>query len=172
MLRATLFGAAIAGLMACQADSRPRYVSEQDHFSIIELPGWTEKRDRGSVVFVGSAADGLDRNTIVIRAVPREGDWVQERTFARVAPATTVVLEALPGAKVSAPTPLASDRFEGARFELSFAPRGKDTRYERTHVVLLGDLYLFHIIHTSPEGDLHYTAGIFDEVVASLREEA
>ncbi len=167
-------GIGLLALAACQADSRPRYLSEQDHFSIVELDGWTEKRERGSVVFVGSADDGLERNTIVIRAVPRAGEWVEERTAARVVPATSVVLEALPGAKVSAPAKLSRDRFEGARFELSFAPRGKDTRYERTHVVLVDDQgeYVYHVIHTAPQGDLHITAPIFDDVVASLREEA
>jgi hypothetical protein len=177
MMRATmcLLSTALLALAACQAsESRPRFVSEQHHFSIVDLEpdGWTHKPDRGAVVFAGNADDGLEQNTIAIRGIRREGDWIRERTAERVVPATRRVLSALPEAKVSPPTTETRGAFACATFDLTFAPRGKDRRYARRHVTCVGTETVFHLLHTSPEGELHFTERVFDDIVASLREEA
>ena len=107
MRRQRALAAACTALLqaaACQADDRPRYHAEDDHFSIVALDGWAEKRERDTVVFVGPEREGRAQHTIAIRAVPVDGDWVERRTADRVIPATRKALEALPEATISAPT--------------------------------------------------------------------
>jgi hypothetical protein len=57
-------------------------------------------------------------------------------------------------------------------FDLTFTPRkGGGERYQRRHVVIFGNEFAYHVIHTAPEGKLADTAEAFDAVVRSLREE-
>jgi hypothetical protein len=169
------FAVALAAT-ACQSESHERSRFVEEHLSIASLDDWTAKRQRGSLVFVGPEAAGLQQHTIAIRVVPRgtEGKdgWVEERTYERVATATKVVLEALPGAEVSPPERLVRGHFDGAVFDVTFSPPGKEGRYQRRHVVQVGQKFVYHLIHTAPEGTIGQTAVSFDTIVASLREEA
>ena len=173
LVRVAALAVGLLWLVGCQAEGGERFVSEEDHFSIREMDGWTVKRDRGAAVFAGAAELGLGHNTIAIRSAPLQGDWVEDRTVQGVTLATAKVLEALPKAQVEPSTPVVISGFRGARFDLSFEPRSKKgQRYARRHVVLVGKRRLYHIVHTAPEGDLQYTAEVFDAVVSSLNEEA
>lgn len=166
---------ALGALLGCQAtDGTKRRVYAEEQFSIAALgDGWEEARERGALVFYGPASDGLDRSTIVIRSVPRHGDWVDERTPERVVHATEVTLGALPKVQLGAPTPLARDGLRGAAFELSFEPEsGGGERYQRRHCVLVGPSRVFHVVHTAPAGELGLAASVFETVIGSIREEA
>jgi hypothetical protein len=165
--------AVLACLVACQVEDGQRSVSRNDHYSSIKPAGWAEKRDRGSTVFVARAEGAWPRNTIAIRSVPVEGEWVEKRTADRVVQATAKVLAALPQSTMSKTALRMSDgRWASAVFDVTFTPSSKPgVRYERRHVVLVGRRYVFHVVHTAPEGALVGTADAFEAVVDSLREE-
>jgi acyl transferase domain-containing protein len=163
---------ATLGAAACQVDDGPRYRSDEGHFSMVQLDGWSATHERDAVVFYGDDEEP-GRASIAIRSVPRTGDWVEERTPSGVTVATKTALQGLPGAQLSSQRSVSEHGMTGMVFELSFEPRGRDgARYERTHVVLVGKGRVFHILHTAPEGALGATAQQFDAVVTSFREEA
>lgn len=151
--------------------SGPRFTSEADHFSVRELPGWSQRRDRGSVLFVAGSA-GLTRNTILVRAAPLAGESAEPRTAEVLLPAVEQSLHGLPGARVSAPRELERADFRAVVWDVSFTPAGLGgKRYERRHCLLVGTKFLYHVVATAPAGDLAATADVFASVVDSLREE-
>jgi hypothetical protein len=159
--------------VSCQVDDRPRYLSEEDHFSIAALAGWNARRELGSVVFTHPDQPDV---TIAIRHAPLEAGAPDPRTARRVIDATATALLGLPGATVDGPTSLPHYDFTAARFDLTFAPpSGRGKRVIRRHVVLVApSLRVFHVLLTAPserrdafEGALALFAGVVD----SLREE-
>lgn len=171
----------ISSLSACSGNSGApkagddykgaRYVAAEDHFSICALPAWRAVRERGAVVFADTAP-GHERATIAIRAVPIVGEWTEARTPEVVLPATEQALNALAHGRVSAGTELSRTDFRAMQWDLVFDPPGVGGRhYARRHVVLIGDQYVIHVIHTAPEGQLDATAATFQAVVDSLKEE-
>jgi hypothetical protein len=157
------------GRPAASDYSGPRYTAATDFFSTRELPNWQVKRDHGSVVFVAPDASGV---TISVRAVPLTGDWTTPRTAALVYPATEQVLRGLPHARVSGGDAVQTNAMEGRAYDVSFEPPERaGQRYDRKHVVLLGTKHLFHVLLTGKAGTLGDAMKIFDEVVATLREE-
>ena len=51
---------------------------------------------------------------------------------------------------------------------MTFLPPAHTGRYERRHVVLVGDTQLLHVIHTGPVGSLRSTAVEFEKVTVAL----
>lgn len=175
MLRITMLVAALGlATTACSGEELPgkRETFAKGRFAIQVPDGWTTEREPGAVVFVGDEASALDRNTIAVRSVAREGDWVVERTAELVVPATAKALAALPGAEVTPATSLKVGDLVGAVFDVTYEPvAGNGERYARRHAVLVGRDRVFHLIHTAPVADLARTAASFDIAVKSLREE-
>ena len=174
--RFLVFGLGLLGLLALascvvEGDSDRQVLSDRG-FSMMPLDGWTETTTRGDLVFLGPEEMGLQRNTIAIRSARKHGEWSKPRTPDLVVPATAKLLDALPGRRMSRAVPMRGNGLIGAAFDVSFEPRAKDgQRYSRRHVVLVGEKRVFHVLHTAPEGDLEYTAEVFDAVIDSLREE-
>lgn len=161
-------------LAACQAQSYERIVFEQDGISLRALGEWGQGRERGSLVFSGASA-GHDGTTIVVRsvAVPERQRDQERRSHRQIVASTFQVLRSLPQAQVIGPIPDSHQRYHSARFSMWFQPRGKTTRYQRTHVVLVApdQSQIVHVIHTAPEGQLEQTAAVFSAVVDSVRQE-
>lgn len=166
-MRALIFSTTlVAALMACQSEPS-RFTSAEDACSFSELDGWKAERQKGSLLLRdGSGA------TIAIRSVPATGDWVEPRTPELVNPAVRKVLDALPEAELSGPTPVRSG-LDGAQFEATFQPAGKERRYLRKHVVLYGQESdrVFHVVLTAPEDEAEKGSKAFERVVDSFREE-
>jgi hypothetical protein len=147
-----------------------RFRSKEDGFSIAQLPGWQADREKGSIVFRGPRELGMTETSIVIRAVPLDKVRSHARDRKGLTESIASLLGGLPASVVSRPLPSGHPTFEGTRFSVTFEPPGKSVRYARTHVALLGNDRLFHLMHTAPDGALTRSARLFDEVVASLRE--
>ena len=158
--------AAIALLLfGCQADSFDRFNSEEDAVSVMALDGWSQSRQRGSLLF--TTPDVLDRTTIAVRSAERQRDT----RFGDLVSATATVLDGLDEAKVVGPRPIDHGHLKATSFEVTFIPPKRSERYQRRHVVLLGQERIFHVLHTAPEGELGATQEVFSQVVSSLREE-
>lgn len=167
------FGALVLVAVAplgCNADE-DRFRSKEDGFSIQQLVGWRADRERGSIVFRGPRELGMGETSIVVRAVALEKVRPHAREADGLAKAVATILGGLPASVVSRASAPGHPSFAGTRFEATFKPPGKERRYARTHVAVLGKRRLFHLMHTAPEGALKKSAHIFDKVVASLREE-
>jgi len=155
---------------ACNAE-KPRFGAEDDGFSMRQLPGWEITREKGAIIFLGPAARGQNETTIVVRSVPLAEVRPTAREESGLSHATANVLAGLPNSNVSRAKPTGHDEMRGVRYQVSFDPPSKERRFERTQIALLGQDRLFHLMHTAPEGALQTTAPLFEEVVASLREE-
>jgi hypothetical protein len=154
---------------ACQSEG-PRFVSEPEACSFAQLSGWNADRDKGSLLLRHDESLA----TIAVRAVPAGGDWVEERTPALVNAAVAKILRALPQARgVSGPTVVRAS-LEGAGFEATFIPQGKQEPYLRRHVVFYGEESgrVFHVILTTPAAEAESSVRAFERVVDSFREEA
>jgi hypothetical protein len=163
---------ALAGLATSSCNrGQDRFRSEQDGFSIRALPDWQADREKGSVIFRGPRAPGTAETSIVVRSVPLDRVRPRARDTGGLSEAVAGVLAGLPASVVSRPELSGHPRLEGTRYAATFEPPGKSGRYARTHVAVLGDAHLFHLMHTAPEGALDQSAALFDEVVASLREQ-
>ena len=164
-----LLGAAVL-LSGCHT-AEERFTTKDDAFSMRQLSGWAIQRIKGAIVFQGPSARGLTETTIVVRSVPLENVRPHAREEQGLSRATASVLAGLPNSNVSTAKPTGHADLRGVRYELTFEAPGKDVRMARTQVALLGEKRLFHLMHTAPEGALQATAVLFDEAVASLREE-
>jgi hypothetical protein len=162
--RAVLSLIAIATLAACSSSSEPaeRFVAEEEGFSIAAPAAWTHDRDRGAILFT-SPDDA--RRTLAIRSVVI-ADPVQQR---KALDATRIVVEALPDVRVTSTRPV-DGAMRGVAYELTFVPPGSRERYARTHVVLVGDQHVYHVIETQPARGATATP-VAPAVAASLREE-
>lgn len=163
----TILLGAIAILSACSTNEL-RYTAVEDSFSIRDLPGWPASRERESVVFRGPGP--LTETSVVIRSVAMENVRPHARERKGLVRATATVLAGLPVSVVSKARPGGHPELEGARFDVTFEPPGRSRRYQRTQVALVGERHVFHLMHTSPDGDLGKSADLFDQVVASLEE--
>jgi hypothetical protein len=150
--------------------SADRYRSVDDGFAMARLAGWTDSREKGSIVFRGPEGIGLDKNTVVVRAVPLERVKQHARDQHGLARATAAILAGLPGSEVSKATDVKLDDLAGSRFEVSFEPSGKERPYRRTQITLLGDRHVFHLMHTAPAEVFDQTAAEFEQAVASFEE--
>ena len=146
-MRVHLILVVLLGTAACQSEG-PRFTSEEDACSFTELSGWSADRAKGSLLL----RDPGFRAAISIRSVPATNDWVEERTPTLVNPAVKNILGALPEARVTGPTPVRTS-LDGAAFEATFVPRGKQEPYLRRHVVLYGEDSgrVFHAVFTVPQ---------------------
>lgn len=147
-----------------------RFRAPEEGFEMRKLAGWTDSRESGSVVFRGPADVGLEHNTVVVRAVPKDRVKPHTRTPRGLVRATGSILAGLPNSKVSPVRDVELDGLAGGRFDVSFEPPGKSERYRRTQIALVGDKHIFHLMHTAPEEALAQTAALFDQVVASFEE--
>lgn len=162
----------VAASIGCQSESYERHRPTDRDYSIRSLDGWTERVHGEAVVFVGDPELGQERVTISIRDARLRASDVPDTSSTEVVLAgTRSVLEALPEVEMTTERTLRRSGFVGADYSLSFVPSGKQERYDRRHVVLVGER-IYHVIHTAPAGQLVSTAAVFDEVVASLKEEA
>ena len=174
MQRLAFTASAVLFLTACQGGPPPeRFESPEDGFSIHRLDeGWTQSRDKGSVVFRGSAQAGFGRTTIVVRSVPVTSANQGTRGAREVVAATGHVIDALPGVTVHDQHATTHKRYDARTFELTYTPKSRGVPYERRHVVLTGDLkHIYHVMLTAPEGELDNAAGLFDDLVGSLQGE-
>jgi len=155
---------------ACQSDTVDRMQLEGEPVSFAELKGYTSTTERNATVFT-STRSNKDASSIVIRTVRM--DERSDRTPEEIVRATQASLEAMPKASVSAPTSVDDAYLEAMQFDVSFEPRTKPGKtYERRHVVLFGDDYAFHVLHTAPKGRMDDLAKDFRRVVETLREES
>jgi hypothetical protein len=157
--------AAACGTPVAEPPDGPRYHAERERVSFVAPEGWTTGRERDALVFTSH------RNTIAVRSVPVEHDWVKTRAPELVFPATETYLRALPGATVSGSDAIRRAGFQGRVFSVTFQPRSAPTPYERRHAVLVGAKRVVHVVLTAPVGFLDETRAEFDAVIASLREE-
>jgi len=141
----------------CQGgETTERFVGADDEGFSCDLPtGWTPARDRGSVVFTTPAQP---RRTVVVRSIPRS----ERGTDVAYLSAADTVMNGLPDVEVASKRTL-TGALGGAIYELSFVPPGVGERFTRTHVVLLGEDHVFHVIETEPA-----TAETRDDVVTRL----
>lgn len=146
------------------------YRSAEDGFAMHRLAGWTDSRERGSVIFRAPKGFGLDHSTVVVRSLLREEIKPHARDPQGLARATAAILAGLPGSTVSKATDVKLDGLAGARYEVSFEPPGRDERYRRTQIALVGDRHVFHLMHTAPADVFDQTAAEFEQVVASFEE--
>jgi hypothetical protein len=155
---------ALALLASCSSSSEPpdRFVAQDEGFSLAAPRDWTSSRDKGAVIF---ASPENPRRTLAIRSLVAGDPTIQEQALA----ATQTVLEKLPEARITATRRLTGP-MRGIAYELTFVPPGARRRYARTHVVLVGDQHVFHVIETVPAGDARKD-GLVDAVIASFREE-
>jgi hypothetical protein len=136
---------------------------DREHLRLVVPDGWTQERELDSLLLVGPPG-AMHRTTIAIRALARpEQDtlWVD----------TLTVLRALPEVRLGTPRPVDLGTLRGNSVELSFAPPGHDDeRYARRHVVLVGEWWAFHVIHTAPAGELPAGADVFQHQLNALQE--
>lgn len=160
----TIFMLFAGALAACATPAEPteRFHAEAEGFSV-DLPvAWKAQRDRGAVVFTAPASP---RRTIAVRTVPRPVGMKARKALA----ATRTVISSMPDAKVIDERAL-SGELVGAAFELTFTPPGANRKYSRTHVVLVGETHIFHVVETSPAAE-RINDELLENAVASLREE-
>ncbi len=164
--------ALVCGMAACQpAEERISFPDEG--FSITPLgDGWTQSRERGSIVFSGPARAGLSKASLVIRAVPLSDASAKRRDTKRVLPATAYVLGQLPKAHVTIGKSIRRSGLRGKTWHVQFVPPGKTTMYERRHAALVGRNRVFHVFVTAPAGQLGAAQAEFDAAVSSIREGA
>lgn len=161
----------VIGGSACQSSSYDRVFFDDLHLAMADLEDWTLEREPGSLIFVADPDAFGDRVTITVRSSRRlEADAPGDGTTTSVIAATEAVLAAMPEARVSEPRLTRRGEMTAAYFDLTFRPRRKAERYDRRHVVLIGQRRVFHLFHTGPQGALEASAGVFEDVVASLRE--
>jgi len=154
---------------ACQGTSPPRSQLEGEPVSFVSLDGYTISKDRDATILTPKD-DARKGSTIVIRSVRLDGR--NDRSPEEILVATRASLEAMPEARVSSAARVEDSNLEAMQFDLSFEPRSKDGEtYERQHVVLFGDAYAFHVLHTAPKGHLGDLAKDFHRVVETLEEE-
>lgn len=162
-----LLGAAAA--TGCQT-SYDRVEVDGQPVEIRPLDGWSVMREKGTAVYRGPADEGLDRVTIAIRAVPIAEQPNDLGRPERVLDATDQVLSSLRDAEIHGRYRLDNDIYEAHAFDLTYRPPRSDL-VDRRHVVLLGSqTYVIHVFLTAPQGELDRAAGLFAEVVESLRE--
>jgi len=157
--------AAILLAAGCQggAETAERFQGATAEGFSCELPtSWTSARDRGSVVFTTPAHP---RRTVVVRSIPRS----ERGTDAAFLSAADMVMNGLPAVELASKRSL-TGALAGVRYELTFVPPGMSERFTRTHVVILGETRVFHVIETEPaSGESHDE--LVTRVVASFREE-
>ena len=144
-----------------RAPAGERFTSEDVPFSC-ELPrDWAAHGDRGAILFTSTAHA---KRTIAVRVVPLAG-----ADAAKVLDATRVAIERLPEVRRT-DTRVVDGDLDCTFYELSFVPPGLRSRYARTHVVLVGEHHVFHVIETAPAGTGRDDA-IVANLIASFREE-
>lgn len=164
---------AIVVACACQVEDHPdARLFADDALSVAPPAGWQITRQKDTLLFVGGSPADDARPTIAIRSIPVSG-WSEPRTADNVLPSVETVLRALPEAKVKGPVEIDQPAYRAVAYEVVFKPRGGGGRkYERRHVVVFSASHIFHAFLTAPAGTLANSRATFDEVLASLREEA
>lgn len=164
MNRLVFAAIATALLAGCSSDSESpaRFVAEGEGFSIVEPNEWSSHRDQGAVIFVSPENH---RRTLAIRSIEAS----DQKTQRKAVDATKVVLDGLPGVKLAA-TKRIERPLPGISYELTFAPPGSRERYARTHVVLVGEEHVYHVIETVPANEAKRD-GLVQSILASFREE-
>jgi hypothetical protein len=133
---------------ACgQGTPTERFTFTEDHFSISAPQGWALERHDGVVELKSG------KRSILVRTVPVQHSGALSRDPKNVLAATRVVLEQLPAGEVTGPSTIAAEGFVAASFEVKFQPAGQARVYQRQHAVLFGKKYIFHVIHTSLDGE-------------------
>ncbi len=152
------------------SESQERYDSQQGY--VVDLPdGWTPVLVRGAVQFTPSASK-LARHTIGVRAADRPSQIGEgtPATFGAIVATTEKALRGLPRSKLAASSPLEGAELPGARWALTFVPRGLTRSYRREHVILVGAKHVFHVMYTAPATEPVDEAA-FRSVVTTLLEE-
>lgn len=163
----------ILTLAACaggDSSSFDRYANGEQRYAVAQPDGWKPATVRGVTQFSSSNAD-LTKHTIVVRAadIPPEITEGKATTHKDVIAATERALRGLPRAKVGSPETLLGGELPGARFSLTFVPRGKTSTYRREHAVLIGAKRLFHVMYTRP-GNEQIDEAAFKQMVTTLTE--
>ena len=168
MWRRLLVTSLVGGLAACQGEAGPRTTIAQESVSFSKVSGYEISHERGAALL--TPKDATKSGTIVIRSV--RFDERHDRTPEDVLTATEFALQGLPSASVSAAKDVEDSELPAKEFTVTFNPPGKHGKvYERTHIVLFGEEYAYHVLHTAPKGHLGDIAKDFDQIVNSLEEE-
>ena len=159
-------------LVACSggtASSPSQIFAHREHgYSVGHPDGWVTSEDLGATRF----ASPIGKQTIVVRSAPRPNEIVEGKptNIEDVVEATRAALQRLTRVELSTPARLDGGEFPGARFSFTFNPQSTQRAYQRTHVVLLGQRHLFHVIQTSPVGE-KLDEQAMQAMVATLVEE-
>ena len=159
----------VLALSGCQTSSE-RLRIDNEPFSIQLMPTWTAALENGSVVLRQTDAPE-DERFIVIRAVKKTDTHESVQSLSGLRSSVSEALSGLPDVVVSSAQDVSHQTMSGVRFDLSFRPPNRDSRYDRKQIALLGENHIFHIMHTAPSGATAKTDKLFDELVASLEEE-
>lgn len=161
----------ITALVACSGSSNPEpsqiFTNAEHGYSVGQPVGWSTSEDRGATRFAPSSG----KQTIVVRSAPRPSQIVEGKatTPEDVAEATRAALQRLTREKLAEPTRVDGE-LPGSRFSFTFRPQSVGKPYRRTHVVLVGEKRLFHVIQTAPLGE-KLDDKAMQEMVATLVEE-
>jgi hypothetical protein len=161
-------------LAACapsdSSDAFERYANAEQRYTVAQPDGWKPAIVRGLTQFSTANADRA-KHTIVVRAadLPPEITEGKRTTHKDVIAATERALRGLPRAKLGAPESLLTGQLPGARFSVTFVPRGKQATYRREHAVLIGTRRLYHVMYTRPD-DEPIDAAAFQQMVTTLTE--
>ena len=173
MKRLGSLAASVLLLAACQSsdDVRGARVFADDAVSFAPPDGWEVRRERDTLVLIGSPHGVAAHTTIAVRTAATAG-WSEPRTLDNVAASTARVLRALPGAVVRGPVPVEHPVYRGKAFEVTWTPPGRDgRRYQRRHVEIEASDHIYHVLLTAPEGQLGAGEKAFVRVIDTLREE-
>lgn len=171
MRAATLAAVAIVAIGCSTTTSYERVPYDDLHLEVQAMDGWTLERQPGALVFVGDPAAYGERVTITIQSSKKLAPDVPNADASdAIIEATEVVLRGMPEAEVEPGQRTERAGMKAAYFDASFRPRNRSQRYERRHVVLIGNRRVFHLLHTAPAGGLVASADEFEHVVRSIRE--
>jgi hypothetical protein len=131
-------------------------------FSCSVPADWTSSNDRGAVIL---HPPGSSARTIAIRAVPVNSPEAAQK----VIDATDIVLRGLPSATVSAKREVSAS-LPATAYRLTFTPPNAKGLYKRTHVVLVGERHVFHVIDTAPS-KVAADDATRNQLIASFTEE-
>ena len=165
----------VLAAMACGSESKDsfqHYANKEQAYSIAQPDGWQVAAANGFAQLSPKSDQTKRKHTIMIRSAEKPREIAEGRITSNedVVAATARVLRGLPRANVSAPNRIEGAELSGARFSLSFVPRGMTSRYRREHAVLVGAHHIYHVIYTSPANEPIDEAS-FVRVVATLTEE-
>lgn len=144
------------------------FAHHEQGYSVGQPEGWVTSDDQGATRFAAPSG----KQTIVVRSAHRPKEIVEGKptTTEDIVDATRAALQRLSRDKLGSPLRIEGGGLPGVQFSFKFRPQSAPKTYQRTHVVLIGERHLFHVMQTGPL-DEKLDEQAMQAMVATLVEE-